>query len=193
LAIDLLSNNGVTVNVHFILDSQSVNTAIEILKSPPDYMENANAIVFLNYKPVGRKADKSLLLNRSERVAEFFELATSTRQHFRVGFDTCTVTGLARLGKAPEISVEGCDAGRFSMFVSESMDAYPCSYMVETKYAGFPLSETSLGEIWRESSLFKSFRSKHAGGGCSSCTTQGQCLSGCPLFPEMNLCPENCA
>lgn len=192
-AIDTLHARGVAVNVHFIISNHSVDTAIEWLNSPPKFLENVNAIVFLNYKPVGRFADNRLLLNRSSRVAEFFHLATTVRHSFRVGFDTCTVTGLARLGNAPEISVEGCDAGRFSMFVSEDMKVYPCSYMVETDCDGISLRGTTLKDIWRDSALFESFRDKHAAGGCPSCTTQGQCLSGCPLFPEINLCPENCA
>jgi radical SAM protein with 4Fe4S-binding SPASM domain len=191
-AIRLLRSRGVTTNIHFILSSKTVDTAIEWLKHPPAFLKIANAIVFLNYKPVGRFADQRLLLNRSPRVEEFFKLATSERRSFRVGFDTCTITGLARLGKAPEISLEGCDAGRFSLFVSEKMEVYPCSFMVEAGYRGISLKGTSLGEIWRHHSDFQEIRRKHREKGCPDCTTPRQCLSGCPLFPEMNLCPENC-
>ena len=74
-----------------------MDTAIEWLIDPPPFVEAANAIVFLNYKPVGRFADEKLLLNKSPRVEEFFKLATSGRKRIRVGFDTCTITGLARL------------------------------------------------------------------------------------------------
>jgi len=191
-AVDLLKSNGITTNIHFILTSQSVDIAIEWLNKPPIFLKKANAIVFLNYKPVGRLADENLLLNKSPRVEEFFRLATGVRRPFRIGFDTCTITGLARFGNAPEISLEGCDAGRFSLFISENMEVYPCSYMVESGYTGIPLNSSSLSDIWRKSERFRQFRGKHAEAGCGDCITPRQCLSGCPLFPQMNLCQKNC-
>lgn len=192
-AVEKLRDGGVSTNLHFILTSKSVDTAIEWLLSPPPLLRAANAIVFLNYKPVGRYADAKLLLNRSSRVTEFFQLATKKGYPFRIGFDTCTITGLARLGSAADISLEGCDAGRFSLFVSEKMEVYPCSFMVEAGYRGVSLRNTSLLEIWNNHLSFRRIRAKHASGGCSSCKTPQHCLSGCPLFPEMNLCRENCS
>ncbi len=52
-----------------------------------------------------RVADEKLLLNKSPRFEEFFKLATNEQRNFRIGFDTCTITGLARFGHAPEISL----------------------------------------------------------------------------------------
>ncbi|OFW31120.1 MAG: hypothetical protein A3H97_02440 [Acidobacteria bacterium RIFCSPLOWO2_02_FULL_65_29] len=192
-AIEVLRSSGVTTNIHFILTSKTVSTAIEWLLDPPAFLQSANAIVFLNYKPVGRFADEGLLLNKSPRVEEFFKLATGGRRPFRIGFDTCTITGLARFGDVPDVSIEGCDAGRFSLFVSEKMEVYPCSFMVEAGYRGIPLKGSSLAAIWQNHSDFRGIRDKHASKGCSDCTTPQQCLSGCPLFPQMNLCKENCA
>jgi radical SAM protein with 4Fe4S-binding SPASM domain len=152
----------------------------------------ANAIVFLNYKPVGRFADEKLLLNKSPRVEEFFKLATECRRQFRIGFDTCTITGPARFGNAPDISLEGCDAGRFSLFVSDKMEVFPCSFMVEAGYKGIPLKDSSLAEIWRTHEGFQRIRAKHPEKGRADCRTPRHCLSGCPVFPKMNLCPKNC-
>jgi len=191
-AIESLQANGIITNIHFILTSMSIDTAIEWLKNPPPFLNMANAIVFLNYKPVGRFADNGLLMNKSPRIEEFFRLATSERRSFRVGFDTCSITGLARFGDAPDVFLEGCDAGRFSLFVSEHMEVYPCSFMVEAGYRGIPLRGTSLSEIWRNNPVFKEIRVKHSQRGCADCQTPYHCLSGCPLFPQMNLCPKNC-
>lgn len=191
-AVEMLRVHGITTNIHFMLTSKSVGTAIEWLFNPPRFLENANAIVFLNYKPVGRFADDKLLLNKSPRVEEFFRLATSAQRSFRIGFDTCTITGLARFGTAPEVSMEGCDAGRFSLFVSETLEVYPCSFMVEAGYPGIPLKESSLLDIWRNHSGFQQIRAKHGEKGCDDCSTPRICLSGCPLFPRMNLCAKNC-
>lgn len=192
-AINLLVSHGIRTNIHFILSSRSVGKAISWLEDPPEFLRKSDAIVFLNYKPVGRYADNTLLLNKSPDIHRFFELATSGKKAFRVGFDTCTVTGLARLGRAPDISVEGCDAGRFSLFVSEKLEVYPCSFMVEAGYKGVPLRESSLLNIWRDHAEFRKIREAHSGKGCSDCKTPKTCLSGCPLFPEMNLCSSNCS
>jgi radical SAM protein with 4Fe4S-binding SPASM domain len=190
-ALNLLSAAGVTVHVHFILNAVSVDTAIQWLKCLPSFLSGAKAIIFLNYKPVGRHPNHDLLLNRSGRLEEFFELATGPDLPIRVGFDTCTITGLARLGNADKISLEGCDAGRFSLFVSERMEVYPCSFMVETGLPGVPLRGTSMLDIWQTHPAFSGFRAAHQKGGCAECVTRGECLSGCPLFPEMNLCETN--
>jgi radical SAM protein with 4Fe4S-binding SPASM domain len=190
-AIDLLADAGVTVHVHFILTSASVDVAIKWLRDLPRFLVKAKAIVFLNYKPVGRYPNRDLLLNRSVRLEEFFRLATSSDVPIRVGFDTCTITGLARLGNAHKVSLEGCDAARFSLFVSERMEVYPCSYMVETGQPGVALRGTTLIDIWQKHPSFVGFRAAHQKGGCADCVTRGECLSGCPLFPEMNLCDSN--
>ncbi len=191
-AVAKLTDSGVTTNVHFILTSRSAETAITWFHSPPDFLARANAVVFLNYKPAGRHADPRLLANRSPRLEEFFRLATSRLLPSRVGFDTCTITGLARLGGAQSVSLEGCDAGRFSLFVSEDLKVYPCSFMVEAGYEGVPLRGTTLRDIWQSHPAFIHIRAQHAGGGCPDCRTPSHCLAGCPLFPEINLCPTRC-
>jgi radical SAM protein with 4Fe4S-binding SPASM domain len=191
-AIERLVARKVTTNVHFILSSHSIDTAITWLQDPPPFLARAHALVFLNYKPVGWYSDERLLANRSPRLEEFFRLATTVRHPWRIGFDTCTITGLARFGDAQDVSLEGCDAGRFSLFVSEDMKVYPCSFMVEAGYEGVPLHGTTLREIWQKHPAFAHIRVQHSAGGCAECRMSSHCLSGCPLFPQMNLCPSNC-
>ena len=187
-AIDLLKKFKIKTNIHFILSSQSVSTAISWLKVPPDFLSTINALIFLNYKPIGRYSNQKLLLKHSPHVEEFFLLATEVKHKFRIGFDTCTVTGIVRYTKTSPITYEGCDAGRFSMFVSEDMRAYPCSFMVEAGYEGTSMVDKSLIEIWKEHQSFRKIRTDHQNGSCSTCQMPDLCLSGCPLFPEINLC-----
>jgi radical SAM protein with 4Fe4S-binding SPASM domain len=191
-AVERLAARGITTNVHFILSSRSIDTAIAWLRNPPAFLARVHALVFLNYKPVGRHADQRLLASQSPRLVEFFRLATTVRHPWRIGFDTCTITGLARFGGVHDVSLEGCDAGRFSLFVSEELKVYPCSFMVEAGYEGVSLRGTTLREIWQDHAVFKRIRAEHAAGGCSDCQTPSHCLSGCPVFPQMNLCPGNC-
>jgi len=69
VAVSRLADRGVTTNIHFILSSRTVGAAIDWLNAPPSFLRKAHAIVFLNYKPVGRHIDETMLLNRSDRLA----------------------------------------------------------------------------------------------------------------------------
>lgn len=191
-AIERLTACGITTHVHFILSSRSIDTAIAWLEDPPALVARAHALVFLNFKPVGRHPDERLLANRSPRLAEFFQLATTSRHPWRIGFDSCTITGLARFGTVHDASLQGCDAGRFSLFVSEDLRVYPCSFMVEAGYDGVPLRGTTLRDIWQQHPSFAQIRAQHKASGCSDCRASSHCLAGCPLLPQINLCPGDC-
>jgi len=191
-AVDALASKGIKTNIHFILTSQSVNTAIEWFKKPPNFLGKINALIFLNYKPIGRISSEKLLLKNSDKLEYFFQLATEERHPYKIGFDACTVTGIARYTKTPKISYDGCDAGRFSMFISEDLKMYPCSFMVEAGYESIPLTENNMKDCWQDSPVFRQIRKKLSpNGGCSSCNTSDLCLNGCALFPQINLCPPN--
>ncbi len=190
-AVARLAAWGVTTNVHFVVSSASVETAVAWLREPPAFLKGVHAVVFLTYKPVGRGGDQGLLARRSPAVAEFFRLAVTTRLPWRIGFDSCGVTGLARWGNANRLGLEGCDAGRFSLFVSERLEVYPCSLMVESGRAGASLRQSSLLDIWRGHPSFTGFRSRHKTGRCGDCAMREQCLGGCPVFPEIDYCVSN--
>jgi radical SAM protein with 4Fe4S-binding SPASM domain len=189
-AIDVLAAHQIKTNIHFILSSKSIETAINWLENPPDFLTKVNALIFLNYKPIGRYHSSKLLLKNSDKLRQFFSLATDRKHNFRIGFDTCTVTGIAAFTNIPHICYEGCDAGRFSMFVSEDMKMYPCSFMVEAGYDGTPIIGNNMFDFWKDGKPFTNIRGKLASGGCSGCQHKNLCLGGCPLFPEINLCPE---
>jgi len=187
-SIDALISGGIKTNIHFILSSQSIGTAISWLESPPSFLDRISAIIFLNYKPIGRRPSHKLLLKNSDRVERFFRLATEKKYKFRIGFDACTVTGIARFTNTPPVCYDGCDAGRFSMFVSEDMRMYPCSFMAEASYKGIPIVADNMQYSWRNSELFSMVRSRLALNKCNGCSSANLCLGGCPVFHEINLC-----
>jgi radical SAM protein with 4Fe4S-binding SPASM domain len=187
-AVEKLARNDIAATVHFVLSSRSIDTAITWLKDPPRFLRTARAIVFLNYKPVGRVVDETSLLGRSPRLDEFFDLATADDSLVRVGFDTCTISGVAGLGRVHRSSLEACDAGRFSLFVSERMEVFPCSFMLEAGYRGVSLRDKPMAEIWRDHPSFEKMRNRQPETRCRDCWAFSECLSGCPLFPEVNLC-----
>ena len=83
-ALSKLVKHGVRTNIHFVLDAYSVDIAIELLRQQPDYLRNTNAIVFLNYKPVGRGGEDMRLLRHSRNVEMFLILLPMALTHSRL-------------------------------------------------------------------------------------------------------------
>jgi radical SAM protein with 4Fe4S-binding SPASM domain len=187
-AINKLLRNGIKTNVHFILDAISIHTAIDWLNAPPEFLRGINAIVFLNYKPLGRKVFVGKLLRYSKRLEEFFRLATSPQRKLKVGFDACCVSGVFAFTNANTSMVDACDAGRFSMYVSEDLKVYPCSF--QSGFAeGDPLgNETTLLDIWTKSRNMGKFRSHFSSDRCLPCGHRSACMNGCPIFEELAIC-----
>lgn len=186
--IRLLSKEGTKVNVHFILDSESIDLAIEWLRAPPEFLKGINAIIFLNYKPSGRKVFEAKMLRHSERLDEFFELATSDERKLKVGFDACCVSGVFARTQANSSMVDACDAGRFSMYVSEDLSVHPCSFQSGLAKGDRLEDENSLLDIWTRSENMASFRNYFASDRCGGCSLRSSCMNGCPIFDELVVC-----
>ena len=186
-AIELLNRYGIRTNIHFVLDCNSIETAIGWLENPPEYFDMLNAFIFLNYKPVGRGNDCSLLLKHSDKLDKFFTLATCHAHKFKIGFDSCMASGLATFTNVSSIFFDGCESGRFSMFISEDMKMYPCSFMA-IDYEGIKITEDNILAEWRNSQLFRKIRDKITNNSCRNCKHTNICLGGCPIFKEISLC-----
>jgi len=189
-AVCRLNTTGVKVNVHFVLDAESVQIACSWLREPPDVLELVNAVVFLNYKPVGRGGTDAFLLCKSQEWSEFTELALSHRHRFKVGFDSCMVSGLVSAKWANAIWYDACEAARFSMYISERLLAYPCSFM-EGLMPGIRVDERNLVRIWRDAPTFRLIREKLRSPSCEGCASLRICKGGCPLFSQINLCKHH--
>lgn len=185
-AIERLTSQGIKTNVHFVLDKKSIHDAITWLKKPPELLREVNALIFLNYKPVGRFDANSVLLKESDLLEEFFNLVQKSYP-FKVGFDSCLVSGIVKYTSIPQVFYDGCDAGKFSMFISEDLLAYPCSFMVNND-SGISLHENNLSEIWLNGSIFQKIRSNELSKNCKNCLKSSICLGGCPIWDSINLC-----
>lgn len=185
-----LMSFGIKTNVHFVLDCESVDIAIEWLLHPPAPLLSCNAIIFLNYKPAGRGGDAKRLLKQSYRCKEFFKHALKKHRSLKIGFDSCMVSGFAVSAKADRISYDACEAARFSMYISDTLRAYPCSFMESTS-EGISLSEGNLLDIWQDSSLFRDTRQRLSQPLCGPCHALELCRGGCPAFPGINLCSNS--
>lgn len=186
--IEALARHEIKTNVHFIVDSVSVSTALRWLREPPDFLARINAIIFLNYKPSGRKVYEHRLLRHSAELDEFFKLATSEQRKLKVGFDACCVSGVfARTDANPSL-VDACDAGRFSLFVSEDLRVYPCSFQTGLSVGDQLDEQNSLHEIWTRSKNMKAFRDYFSSNRCGGCGHRSKCMNGCPLFDDLVVC-----
>lgn len=185
-AITRLKSAGIKTNLHFVLDAESIDIAMEWVSDPPNWLNQLNAVIFLNFKPVGRLGGSRLLRN-SDKVQAFMDRATTENLPFKVGFDSCMVSGLAAFTDVDPRFYEPCDAGRFSMFVSQNMLAFPCSFMEES-WEGVSLRSNSLREVWRSHPSFAAIRGALKKSECKGCHKTTVCKSGCPAFPQINIC-----
>jgi len=184
--INSMINYEIKTNIHYILTSDSIETVIEWLKEPGILPDKLNAIIFLNYKPVGNNKSKNLLFKNSPLKEKFFDLINNNQYPFKIGFDSCLVSGISKYTSINEQYFEACEAGRFSAFISEDLKLFPCSFMIEN-HEGIDLRKVDFLQAWQESVLFNSQRVKLKSTECD-CEKIKTCLGGCPVFKEINLC-----
>ena len=185
-AIDMLIGAGVRTNIHYVLGRNSIDEAIERLEAN-SFPRGINAVIFLLHKPVGQGSEENCLGLSDPRVEHFFSLLTKPHP-FKLGMDSCSVP--AALTFCPDISPETldtCEGGRFSCYIDSEMTATPCSFDQNKRY-GVSLREHTLEQAWN-SEAFNSFRDKMRAA-CPECPKRELCLGGCPLMPQIVLCPN---
>ena len=188
-AVELLTGAGARVNIHFVLTASSINSAVAWLQRPPAFLQHINALVFLNFKPVGRRSANGLLANSSS-LSDFFALVQGGHLPFKAGFDSCMVSGLAAMTDVSCCFYDACEAGRFSMFVTETLRAYPCSFMAG-EFQGLQLDDKNLLAVWQSAPEFRRVRQQIQAARCDGCKHAKICMGGCPVFPEINLCGDS--
>ena len=186
-AIRMLLEAGVKTNIHYVLGNNSIDEAIERLKGN-DFPEGVNAVIFLLHKPAGQGTKVNVLDFHDPRVAAFF--AEVDRRHpFKVGMDSCNVPGAIHYCKniLPE-SLDTCEGGRYSCYISADMYITPCSFDQDRRYY-VPLRGSNIEEAWN-SQPFEAFREKMRRA-CPSCDKKELCMGGCPLMPEIVFCDDD--
>lgn len=183
-AIDLLLKQKIKTNIHYVLGDNSIDEAIERLEKN-DFPKGINAIIFLLHKPVGLGSKKNMLRFDDPRVKKFFKLF-ETPHPFKVGMDSCNVPGALNLCKHIDVnSLDTCEGGRYSCYISSDMKMVPCSFDQEKKYE-VDLKKNSIEEAWN-SDKFNEFRNKMKNS-CPNCKIRNLCMGGCPLMPDIVFC-----
>lgn len=182
-AIKLLQNEGVRTNIHYVLGNNTIDEAIDRIKNHT--FPKVNAIIFLLHKPQGLGKQENVIQAHDPRVKTFFELLTN-ESYYRFGVDSCTIPGMINYGKDYDInSLDTCEAGRFSAYISAELKMVPCSFDTTGKHE-VDLRKHSIQEAY-DSETFETFRNKllHS---CKGCKNKADCLGGCSLMPEIVLC-----
>jgi len=190
-AIKRFVDAGCKTNIHYVLGNFSIREAINKLlpgqEEPIAFPSGINAVVFLAHKPVGLGDEKNVLQANDPFVAKFFNLIDKSSFSFKIGFDSCSVPGiLNHTTKIDKASIDTCEGGRWSMYISADMVALPCSFDQEYRW-GVQLDEkTTIQNAWN-GAYFENFRDSFRTS-CRGCKDVVECRGGCPIKKQVVLC-----
>ena len=184
--IRYLTDAGVRVNLHFILDAESITQATDLLRGRSNPLpDGVNAIVFLTYKPRGR-ANADRCLKPGAELDAFLCAVNEATCNAHVGFDACFVPLLMSRTNTVIDYVDSCECAFFSVYVDEQMNVRPCSFATGDRDK-WNLHKNSMGEIWNFH--FEAYRDQQIARQCQSeCEQVGQCHGNCAYFSELQLC-----
>jgi radical SAM protein with 4Fe4S-binding SPASM domain len=184
-AIKRFVDAGCRTNIHYVLSKNSIEEAVERL-SGKGFPEGINAVIFLMHKPVGQGQRENMIAPDNSYLKEFCRLVNEHEQPFKIGFDSCSVPLIVNY--CPSISkltLDTCEGGRYSCYISSEMVMSPCSFDREEKY-GVSLRDTTIRNIWNSEQFEKFRRSLRCS--CPDCKDREFCMGGCPLVPDVALC-----
>lgn len=187
-AVKRFVNAGCRTNIHYVLSKNSIREAVECL-SDKGFAEGINAVIFLMHKPVGQGERENMITYDDPYFEKFCELINSREQKFKIGFDSCSVPLIVNY--CPSISqmtLDTCEGGRYSCYISSEMVMSPCSFDREEKY-GVSLRGRTIREVWN-GEQFEQFRNSLRYS-CPDCKKRKICMGGCPLIPEVAVCTRN--
>ena len=176
---------GCKTNIHYVLSKNTIAEAIERL-SGKGFVDGINAVIFLMHKPVGQGERENMLTLDETLLKDFCKLVNSSKQPFKIGFDSCSVPMI--INYCPSIAkftLDTCEGGRYSCYISSEMVMSPCSFDRTEQY-GVSLRDMSIREAW-ESPQFDTFRNSLRKS-CPECPDRVCCMGGCPIVPEISLC-----
>ena len=185
-AIQMLLDAEVKTNIHYVLGNNSIDEAIERLKNN-DFPKGINAIVFLLHKPVGQGQENNVLKVSDPKVKEFFDVIDTYNFGFKIGFDSCSISGILNFTKhIDHASIDTCEGGRWSMYITSDMIALPCSFDNQEMRWAYNIKNHTIQEAWN-SEPFEKFRN-HFRNSCPNCRNRMSCMGGCPIRSQIVLC-----
>lgn len=192
-AIHMLLEAGVKTNIHYVVSKSTVEEALKRLKSDVNgsgngFPKEINAVVFLLHKPVGLGTTEEVIAQDNETFQEFIHYINENVFPYKIGFDSCTVPALIHMNKIDLNSLDTCEGGRWSAYITSDLKLLPCSFDNQSQKWSVDLKYKSIEEAWN-SEVFDRFRS-HFIESCPECERRESCMGGCPIVPEIVLCKE---
>lgn len=185
-ALNLLIQAGVKTSIHYVLSKKTIDDAINRLKTC-SFKKGINAIVFLLYKPVGLGKEENILTPEDPKVKEFFEIIGTGKFPFKIGFDSCSCSGIINFSKNIDLqSLDFCEGARFSAYIDSDMNMMPCSFANQDPEWFISLKNHTIQEAWN-SEIFDKFRYPLKNS-CRKCPNRDGCGGGCPLVNQITLC-----
>ena len=182
-AINMLLNENVVTNIHYVLSERTIDDAINRLENGL-FPNGINAVIFLLYKPIGLGKKENILTNVS-KIKRFFDLINTKTFNFKIGFDSCSSSGIISYTDSIDMnSIDYCESGRFSMYIDADMNAMPCSFANQNSKYFVSLREHTIEEAWF-SDIFEQFRHRLKNN-CPKCMYNKIC-SPCPIC-NISLC-----
>lgn len=190
-ALKMFIDAGCKTNIHYVLGNFSINEAIDKLENK-SFTKGINAVIFLLSKPVGLGSEDDVLKAGDSKVKRFFELIDEQNYPWKIGFDSCSVPGIINnCSKIDKNSLDTCEGGRFSMYISADMIATTCSFDQAGKWA-YDLKNAAgefvgtIKKAWN-SEKFEDFRNRLRNS-CGKCYNRPDCQGGCPILSQIVLC-----
>lgn len=182
--IKMLMDAGVKTNIHYVVGKNTIDEAIDRF-GKDDFPEGINAVIMLLHKPAGLGTTENVLSVKDPRVKELYRIIDRPHK-FKIGMDSCSVPGALHFCKRikPE-TLDTCEGGRFSCYISSDMMMVPCSFDQRKKYEA-SLRDYTIEEAWN-SKPFEQFRNRMRNA-CPDCNKKELCMGGCPLMPEVVFC-----
>lgn len=185
-AIQMLLDAGIKTNIHYVLGNNSIDEAINRLKNN-DFPTGINAVIFLLHKPVGLGSEENVLHTDDPRVAEFFKVVDTQKFDFKIGFDSCSIPAVLNYtNNIDNDSIDTCEGGRWSMYITSDMKALPCSFDNQELRWAYDISNDTIQNAWN-SPQFEDFRN-HFHKACPGCSQRCSCMGGCPIRPQIVIC-----
>ncbi len=185
-AINILLQNHVKTNIHYVLSKNTIYEALELLNNN-GFPNGINAVVFLLHKPIGLGRTENNVAVTDKAFHDIMQIIAKKKFPYKIGFDSCTVPAIINMSDDFDLdSVDTCEGGRWSAYISSDMKIMPCSFDNQQKKWSVDLRTFSIEEAWN-SPKFDDFRN-HFKTSCPNCAQKDHCMGGCPIVPEIVLC-----
>jgi mycofactocin biosynthetic radical S-adenosylmethionine protein MftC len=173
-AIGELSRHGIPFSINTVLTRLSF-PQIDTLKAMAHDV-GANLRVS-RFRPSGRARDTRNELAPTKDQLESF--ARWLQQDSRVltgdSFFSLTSEKRRRMG------MDMCGAAKMTCCLSPDGSLYPCAFLQEPEFLAGNIRETSLGDVWHHSHIFRQLRGL-AVRSCEACFRFDSCRGGCPAM-----------